>query len=628
MPSGPTIRPGATSARRTGPTGDDFPQEMTERSMTMNVYRTHSCGALNETLVGRNVRVSGWVHRKRDHGNLVFVDLRDHYGIVQIVAENTSPVFPTLETVRVESVLTVSGEVLKRDPEAVNPNMATGAVEVVAETVEVQSTAEILPIQINSAQEPPEDLRLRYRFLDLRRERLHKNIILRSLVISSIRRRMTDQGFMEIQTPILTSSSPEGARDFLVPSRLHPGKFYALPQAPQQFKQLLMVAGFDRYFQIAPCFRDEDSRADRSPGEFYQLDFEMSFVTQDDVFNAIEPVLHGVFEEFGNGQYVTPAPFPRIPYDEAMLKYGSDKPDLRNPLLIADVTETFRGSSFAVFAKVVEDGGIIRAIAGPGAAGKPRSFFDKLIEWAKTEGMAGLGYIQFADGAAKGPVAKNLDEERLSQLREIAGVNDGDALFLVAGKPGTAEKWAGLVRKKIGEDLNLIEQSGFKFCWIVDFPMFERNPDTGQVEFSHNPFSMPQGGLEALETMDPLDIKAYQYDIVCNGTELSSGAIRNHKPEIMYKAFAIAGYGPEVVESKFGGMLNAFKFGAPPHGGSAPGIERIVMLLAGEPNIREVVPFPMNQRAEDLMMNAPSQVGDKQLRELHIRTQLPPQEKS
>lgn len=590
-------------------------------------YRTHTCGELSEEQVGEKVTLAGWIHRKRDHPNVLFIDLRDHYGVIQCIVDKEHAGFAAVDSLRMESVIQIKGTVVRRAPEAVNANMETGKIEVGLEEVEVLSAAEILPIQVNSAQESSEELRLRYRFLDLRRERLHRNIVLRSNVISSIRRRMTQQGFQEIQTPILTSSSPEGARDFLVPSRLHPGKFYALPQAPQQFKQLLMVAGFDRYFQIAPCFRDEDSRADRSPGEFYQLDFEMSFVTQEDVFNAIEPVLHGVFTEFGAGKPSTPPPFPRIPYHEAMAKYGSDKPDLRNPLLITDVTEIFRGTAFGVFAREIEQGGLVRAIAGPKTAGHPRSFFDKLNEWARTEGAGGLAYVSLAEGGAKGPIAKFLDESGLKRLQETAGVATGDSVFFVAGKEGTADKLAGAVRKKLGEDLKLIEEGAFRFCWIVDFPMYERNADTGQIEFSHNPFSMPQGGLEALETQDPLTIKAYQYDIVCNGVELSSGAIRNHKPEIMYKAFAIAGYGPEVVETKFGGMLNAFKYGAPPHGGSAPGIERIVMLLAGEPNIREVVPFPMNQRAEDLMMQAPSTVSDKQLKELNIRVVAPVEEK-
>ncbi|HEY8015656.1 MAG TPA: aspartate--tRNA ligase, partial [Dongiaceae bacterium] len=483
------------------------------------------------------------------------------------------------------------------------------------------------PLQVNSDEDAGEDLRLTYRFLDLRRERIHRNILLRSRVISSIRRRMVDSGFTEFQTPILTSSSPEGARDFLVPSRLHPGKFYALPQAPQQFKQLLMIAGFDRYFQIAPCFRDEDSRADRSPGEFYQLDFEMSFVTQEDVFAAIEPVLHGVFEEFKGERKLGPMPFPRIAYDESMLKYGSDKPDLRNPLVVTDVSETFRDSSFGIFAKSVAAGGIVRAIPAPGTAERPRSFFDKLNEWAREQGAAGLGYIIFAEGGGKGPIAKNLDAGRIASLRAATGLGDGDSLFFVSDKKPVAEKFAGAVRSKLGSELGLIDAKEFRFCWIVDFPMFERDSVTNKIEFSHNPFSMPQGGLEALETKDPLEIKAFQYDIVCNGVELSSGAIRNHLPEIMYKAFAIAGYGQDEVEARFGGMLNALKFGAPPHGGSAPGIDRIVMLLADERNIREIVAFPMNQQAMDLMMQAPASVPPERLRELHIRLDLPPVKK-
>ncbi len=589
----------------------------------MHSYRTHTCNALRSAEVGQTVRISGWVHRKRDHGQLLFIDLRDHYGITQCVTDASKPMFKAVEDTRVESVVTITGRVVKRTPETVNAQIPTGEIEVVIDEYSIQSAAELVPLQVNAVEDSGEETRLRYRFLDLRRDRIHKNIILRSKVIASIRRRMIDQGFTEFQTPILTASSPEGARDFLVPSRLHAGKFYALPQAPQQFKQLLMVAGFDRYFQIAPCFRDEDSRADRSPGEFYQLDFEMSFVTQEDVFAAIEPVIAGVFEEFADGRGVTKPPFPRIPFAESMLKYGNDKPDLRNPLVIADVTKVFEGSGFGIFAKAIEKGGVVRGIPAPKTADKPRSFFDKMNDWAREQGFPGLGYIVFEKGEAKGPIAKFLDADRLATLKAATGAGDGDAVFFSAGKAADAAKLAGLARTRIGTELELIEQKAFKFCWIVDFPMYEQNEDTGAIEFSHNPFSMPQGGLEALTTKNPLDILAYQYDIVCNGVELSSGAIRNHKPDIMLKAFEIAGYGPEVVEKKFGGMLNAFRYGAPPHGGSAPGIDRIVMLIADEPNIREVILFPMNQRAEDLMMGAPSEVTEKQLRELSIRIAAP-----
>ncbi len=589
----------------------------------MHAYRTHSCGQLRSEHVGTQVRISGWVHRKRDHGNLLFVDLRDHYGLTQIVTDIESEAFKQLERLRVESVVTITGDVVARAPEAVNPNLATGAIEVRARDVAVQSVAQELPLPVAGEADYPEDIRLRYRFLDLRRDRIHSNIVLRSNVIASIRRRMIDQGFTEYQTPILTASSPEGARDFLVPSRIHPGKFYALPQAPQMFKQLLMVAGFDRYFQIAPCFRDEDARADRSPGEFYQLDFEMSFVTQEDVFAAIEPVLHGVFEEFANGRAVTPAPFPRIAYKDAMLRYGSDKPDLRNPLEITDVTEHFVGSGFGLFARIVEGGGVVRAIPAPGAGAKSRKFFDDMNDWARSQGHAGLGYINIKGGEAGGPIAKNHGEEATAKLIGALGLGPDDGVFFAAGKELPTAKLAGAARTRVGEELGLIEQGVFKFCWVVDFPMFEYDEENKKIDFSHNPFSMPQGEMEALETMDPLDILAYQYDIVCNGVELSSGAIRNHRPEIMYKAFEIAGYTQEQVEENFSGMLNAFKFGAPPHGGSAPGIDRIVMLLADEPNIREVVLFPMNQKAEDLMMGAPSQVSLKQLRELNIRVVEP-----
>ena len=590
-----------------------------------SLYRTHTCGALRAADAGISARLSGWVHRKRDHGNLLFIDLRDNYGITQVVVAGGSPPFAQAERLHLESVITVSGDVVRRAPGAENPKLPTGEVELAVAALTVESTADPLPLQVNSDAEFPEETRLRYRFLDLRRERLHRNIVLRSRVIASIRRRMIEAGFTEFQTPILTSSSPEGARDYLVPSRVHPGKFYALPQAPQQFKQLLMTAGFDRYFQIAPCFRDEDGRADRSPGEFYQLDLEMSFVTQEDVFVALEPVLHGVFEEFADRRTVSPPPFPRIPYDEALARYGTDKPDLRNPLVIHDVGEVFRGSGFSAFAQALETGSLVRAVVAPKAAAQPRSFFDKLNEWGRAQEMPGVGYVTLVDGGAKGPIAKFLDEPRLAGLIDVTGAATGDAVLFVCAKRPAVDTLAGRLRTKIGEDLGLIEADAFRFCWIVDFPMFERDEDTGKIGFSHNPFSMPQGGLEALETRDPLTIKAYQYDIVCNGVELSSGAIRNHRPEIMFKAFEIAGYAREDVEARFGGMLNAFRFGAPPHGGSAPGIDRIVMLLAGETNIREVIAFPMNQQAQDLLMQAPSEVPPERLRELHIRLALPPE---
>ncbi len=589
----------------------------------MHAYRTHTCAALTASNVGDTVRLSGWVHRKRDHGGVLFVDLRDHYGITQIVADSDSPALSTLESLRVESVVTIDGVVKARSDATVNPNLATGAIEIFAQAANVQSHAQELPMPVAGDQEYPEDIRLRYRFLDLRRERLHQNIMLRSKVISSIRQRMIGQGFTEFQTPILTASSPEGARDYLVPSRVHPGKFYALPQAPQMFKQLLMVAGFDRYFQIAPCFRDEDARADRSPGEFYQLDFEMSYVTQEDVFQAIEPVLHGVFEEFadwqGKGRVVSPLPFKRIPYRESMLKYGNDKPDLRNPILITDVSEHFVGSGFGRFASIVEAGDVVRAIPAPGTADKSRKFFDDMNGWAQSEGFAGLGYATRKGGEWGGPIAKNHGEDKMTAMADALGLGPDDGLFFAAGKESQAAKLAGLARTRVGETLGLIDQNRFEFCWIVDFPMFEYDEDNKKVDFSHNPFSMPQGEMEALETKDPLDILAYQYDIVCNGVELSSGAIRNHRPEIMYKAFEIAGYTQADVDTNFAGMINAFKFGAPPHGGSAPGIDRIVMLLADEPNIREVIVFPMTQKAEDLMMGAPNFATPKQLKELNLR---------
>ena len=586
----------------------------------MHAYRTHNCAELRSSDVGQTVRLSGWVHRKRDHGHLLFVDLRDHYGITQIVTDTDSPAFQTLDRLRVESVVTVEGEVVARSKETVNPSLPTGEIEVRATSVTVQSAAAELPMPVFGEQDYPEEIRLKYRYLDLRREQLHANIMLRASVIASIRRRMVEQGFTEFQTPILTASSPEGARDYLVPSRVHPGKFYALPQAPQMFKQLIMVAGFDRYFQIAPCFRDEDARADRSPGEFYQLDFEMSFVTQDDVFNAIEPVLAGVFQEFANGRNVTPAgEFPRIPYKEALLKYGSDKPDLRNPLLISDVGEHFKGSGFGLFAGLVEKGAVVRAIPAPGTAEKSRKFFDDMNELARSEGFAGLGYATRKGGEWGGPIAKNHGEEGMNRIANEMGLGPDDGIFFAAGKEEEAAKLAGLARTRVAEQLDLIEKGQFRFCWIVDFPMFEYNEEQQKIDFSHNPFSMPQGEMEALESKDPLEILAWQYDIVCNGVELSSGAIRNHRPDIMYKAFEIAGYTRKEVDTNFSGMINAFKFGAPPHGGSAPGIDRIVMLLADEPNIREVILFPMNQKAEDLMMNAPAAVMPKQLKELSIK---------
>ena len=613
----------------------------------MHAYRTHTCGALRLADSGRTARLSGWVHRKRDHGQLLFVDLRDHYGITQCVIDVSSPLFAVADALRLESVVTLTGQVAARSPDTVNPKLDTGEVELAIAEIETQSEAEPLPLPVNTEAEYPEDMRLAYRFLDLRRERMHANILLRSNVIASIRRRMIEQGFVEFQTPILTASSPEGARDYLVPSRLHPGQFYALPQAPQQFKQLLMVAGFDRYFQVAPCFRDEAARADRSPGEFYQLDFEMSFVTQEDVFAAIEPVLHGVFEEFGGGRTVTPAPFPRISYSDAMLKYGTDKPDLRNPLVIADVSEVFVSSKFRAFRRIVESGGVVRAIPAPGAASRPRSsFLDKMDEWAKSEmGAPGLGYIIFERGKpespesfgssaekevyepillGRGPIANNLERAEIVKIAQLTGLDGGDVVFFAAGTKIEAERLGGQARTRIASELGLVEERAFRFCWITDFPMYELNEATGQIEFSHNPFSMPRGGLAALEQQDPLEITAYQYDIVCNGVELSSGAIRNHRPEIMYKAFALAGYSASEVEARFAGMLNAFKYGAPPHGGSAPGIDRIVMLLADTPNIREVVAFPMNQQAQDLLMQAPAPVPPERLRELHIRLDLPP----
>ncbi len=589
----------------------------------MHAFRSHTCNDLRQANVGDTVRLSGWVHRKRDHGGLLFIDLRDNYGMTQCVFDVDSTCFKEAENVRAESVIRIDGRVKARTESTINAELPTGEVEIYVDEMEVLSSAGDLPMPVFGDVEYPEDVRLKYRFLDLRRERLHKNILLRSQVISELRRLMTGQGFNEFQTPILTASSPEGARDFLVPARQHPGKFYALPQAPQQFKQLLMVSGFDKYFQIAPCFRDEDARADRSPGEFYQLDIEMSFVTQDDVFNAIEPVLEEVFKKFSDKK-TTKAPFPRIPFKESMMKYGNDKPDLRNPIEIQDVTEIFRGSGFGIFARMIEEGAVVRAIPAPGAGLKSRKFFDSTNDWSKKEGFGGLGYINIKEGVPGGPIAKNLGEERTQQIIDQLGLGANDGVFFACDKEARSVKLAGLARTKVGEDLELIKDDEFKFCWIVDYPMFEYDEDNKKIDFSHNPFSMPQGGMEALESKDPLDVLAYQYDIVCNGIELSSGAIRNHRPDIMIKAFGIAGYSEEVVEEEFGGMLNAFKYGAPPHGGLAPGVDRIVMLLADEPNIREVILFPMNQKAEDLMMNAPSEVSPKQLRELNIRTVEPP----
>jgi aspartyl-tRNA synthetase len=613
----------------------------------MHRYRSHTCGELREADIGREVRLSGWCHRIRDHGGLLFIDLRDHYGITQLVADPASTAFKEAEKLRAEWVVRIDGKVRKRPAGTENPELPTGAVEVYVSEIEVLGAAGELPMQVFGENEYPEDIRLKYRFLDLRRERLHRNVMLRGAVIDSIRRRMKEQGFFEFQTPILTASSPEGARDYLVPSRLHPGKFYALPQAPQQFKQLIMVSGFDRYFQIAPCFRDEDARADRSPGEFYQLDLEMSFVTQQDVFDAVEPVMRGVFEEFSGGRKVTEK-FPLIPYAESLLKYGTDKPDLRNPLIIADVTKEFNDSrvTFNAFKNVIRAGGVVRAIPAPSAAVKPRSWFDKIGEWARSDlGAAGLGYIVFdkiemphieypfevSHVSASGPIAKFVHMDMLIEMAKKTGLRSGDVLFFTAGKESGAAKVAGAARARIGEELGLVAKDCFELCWIVDFPMYEWNEEEKRIDFSHNPFSMPNMAIEEFLALDPgdrdkvLSLKAIQYDIVCNGTELSSGAIRNHRPEVMKKAFAIAGYDESVLEQKFGGMLRALSLGAPPHGGIAPGIDRIVMLLCGEENLREVVLFPMNQRAQDLMMGAPSEVSARQLRELHIRLNLPDQ---
>lgn len=585
----------------------------------MHPFRSHHCGLLNTNHVKQNVKLAGWVHRKRDHGGLVFIDLRDSSGIVQCVINENTPIFNTVQTLRTESVIIIEGEVILRAEDVINKEIATGEIEVIVNSLQVESAAKVLPFLVNENDGAPEDLRLKYRFLDLRREDLHNTIIKRSQIIAFLRKKMQDHGFLEMQTPILTASSPEGARDFLVPSRKHRGKFYALPQAPQQFKQLFMVSGFDKYFQIAPCFRDEDARADRTPGEFYQLDFEMAFVTQEDVFQILEDVLYSTFEEFAVNKKVTPLPFPRITYKDSLLKYGSDKPDLRNPLEITDVTAAFTKSEFSLFANLIAKGAIVRAIPAPNSAEQPRSFFDKLNDWAKSEGEGGLGYIIIdKEGNYKGPIASKLKREEVDLIKTTTNTKEGDSVFFVCGKENKAVKFSGLARNKIAQELDLYEKDIFKFCYIVDFPMFEINEETNKIDFSHNPFSMPQGGMETLEKKDPLDIVAFQYDIVCNGIELSSGAIRNHKPEIMIKAFEIAGYGQEEIEKNFSGLFNAFHYGAPPHGGAAPGIDRMVMLLTDSINIREVIAFPLTQSGEDLLMGAPSVVSDAHLKELSI----------
>ena len=584
----------------------------------MHPYRTHTCGELRIEQCGEVVRLSGWVFRKRDHGSLLFVDLRDHYGVTQVVVQPDRDFLELCRKMRPESVVTVTGRVERRSEETINKDLPTGEIEVVADSVAVECASNVIPLVVAGDEDISEDLRLRYRFLDLRRERLHKNIVLRSRVIADLRRRMEEHGFNEFQTPILTCSSPEGARDYLVPSRLHHGQFYALPQAPQQFKQLLMVSGFDKYFQIAPCFRDEDARADRSPGEFYQLDMEMSYVTQDDIFEVIEDVLAGLFNDFSDWK-TDSTPFVRIPYRTAMVKYGTDKPDLRIPIEMLDVGSIFESSGFNAFSGAVKKGAVVRAIPVKGMAGKPRSFFDKLVDFAVSAGGKGLAYLVWSDGAIKGPIAKFLSDAELADIATQCGVSDGDVVFFVCDEERKASRISGEIRTRLGNDLDLIKKGVYRFCWVVDFPMFERDEETGEVAFSHNPFSMPQGGLDALNNQDPLDVLAYQYDIVCNGVELSSGAIRNHSPEVMYRAFEISGYSRDDVEEKFPALLNAFRYGAPPHGGLAPGIDRIVMLLAGEENIREVIAFPMNQRAQDLMMGAPAEVTEQQLRDLHVK---------
>jgi len=585
----------------------------------MHQYRTHNCGQLRLNDKNKEVKISGWVHRKRDHGNLLFIDLRDHYGLTQIVIDKKSKYFPIAEKTTTESVITVIGKVVPRSNETLNKKIPTGEIELTVNEYINESPSKPLPLEVNSDKDYGEDTRLKYRYLDLRRSKMQKNILLRNKVISLIRQGMNDQNFIEIQTPILTASSPEGARDYLVPSRVHSGKFYALPQAPQQFKQLLMIAGFDKYFQIAPCFRDEDSRADRSPGEFYQLDYEMSFATQEDVFNALEPVLFNVFSKLSKDFLISKPPFKRIPYDECVKKYGNDKPDLRNPLILSNVTDIFKDSSFKLFSDNIKKGSIVIAIPAPNTKDQPRTFFDKLNNWAKEEGQGGMGYIQFINNEGKGPIANNLDKERIEKFLKIENIDGNSSIFFLCGKSEEIMEFAALARMKVANELKLIKENEFQFCWIVDYPMYQKNIETKKIEFSHNPFSMPQGGLDALEKNNPLDIKAYQYDIVCNGVELSSGAIRNHKPEIMIKAFEIAGYSKKDLEKQFSGLLQAFSYGAPPHGGCAPGIDRIVMLIANEPNIREIIPFPLNQKAEDLMMNAPTEIDETRLKELSLK---------
>jgi aspartyl-tRNA synthetase len=589
----------------------------------MNPYRTHHCGEINQEQINQTITLSGWVHRVRDHGGVIFVDLRDHYGITQVVINPDKDFYAAVETWKLESVVRFKGNVVARSEDTVNTNLATGMVELVADEMDVLGTSESLPFPVADEMQCPEATRLKYRFLDLRRESLHENIVLRAQIIASLRRRMTERGFNEFQTPILSSSSPEGARDYLVPSRLHPGKFYALPQAPQIFKQLLMVSGFDKYFQVAPCFRDEDARADRSPGEFYQLDMEMSFATQDDIFNVIEDVVGGVFEEFAESRVCDKGPFIRIPYNESIERYGTDKPDLRNPVELVDVSHVFADSKFNAFASVVKKGGVVKAMAVKNAVTQSRKFFDDMIEFAQSVGSKGLAYIGWQGDEPRSPISKVITDDDLNELKRIGNIEDGDVMFFVADKTAAALEIAAAVRDELGARLDLLEKDVFRFCWIVDYPMYERDAETGKIEFSHNPFSMPQGEMEALESSDPLDILAHQYDLVCNGIELSSGAIRNHRPDVMYKAFEIAGYDASVVDERFSSLINAFKLGAPPHGGIAPGIDRIVMLLSDSPNIREVIAFPFNQQAQDLMMNAPSAVGVKQLRELSIEVKMP-----